>query len=148
MRKIVRRRRGGLANEYGNQTHIAFDGIHPTFKHVPPRAPRFSIQAVWSQRPSPRSRLPRVVKTYLEAELGSFDSGDVATWSTTDNDNIVRLGLGSKSSRGENGRSEETARKGVGGRWMSKGSEKVGRLRRVSCATGLALKLYLQQEYG
>lgn len=86
--------------------------------------------------------------TYLEAELGSFDSSDVATWSTTNHDDIVWLSLGSKSSRGENGRSEETARKGVGGRRMSKGSEKVGRLRRVSRATGLALRIYLQQEYG
>jgi hypothetical protein len=32
---------------------MAFEGIHPTFKHVPPRDPRFSIHAVWG-RTSPR----------------------------------------------------------------------------------------------
>jgi hypothetical protein len=26
---------------------MAFEGIHPTFRHVPPSAPRFSMQAVY-----------------------------------------------------------------------------------------------------
>jgi hypothetical protein len=28
---------------------MALEGIQPTFKHVPPRAPRFSIHAVWGK---------------------------------------------------------------------------------------------------
>lgn len=27
-------------------TYMALEGMQPTFRHVPPRAPRFSIQAV------------------------------------------------------------------------------------------------------
>lgn len=29
---------------------MAFDGIHPTFKQVPPNVPRFSMQAVLKER--------------------------------------------------------------------------------------------------
>lgn len=73
--------------------------------------------------------------TYLQSKLSSLDGGDVSTRSTTDNDDIVWLGLGSESSRGDSGRSEETARKGVGGGRVSKGSEKIGRLKSVSISS-------------
>jgi hypothetical protein len=29
---------------------IAFEGMQPTFKHVPPSVPRFSIHAVWERK--------------------------------------------------------------------------------------------------
>lgn len=59
---------------------IALEGMQPTLRHVPPREPRFSMQAVWVGL-SPR--LPAQVLNYLETELSSLYSGHVSTgtWS-------------------------------------------------------------------
>ena len=97
-------------------TYIALEGMQPTFKHVPPRAPRFSIQAVCLSvsmlvrypifgaaaiidvvisalssallvHPHPSGNL----EAHLEPKLGSLNSRHIATRSTADNDDIVRI---------------------------------------------------------
>jgi hypothetical protein len=76
--------------------------MQPTFKQVPPREPRFSMQVTFIRERScqpklPIEPIPRVTnsgfssETNLHALLSSLDSSDVASNATTDNNEILLL---------------------------------------------------------
>ena len=76
-----------------------FEGMQPTFKQVPPRVPRFSMQVTFtrtlgvSSDPSQHSHETRArdnESTYLEALLTGLDGSNVAG-NTTSNDDEVLL---------------------------------------------------------
>ena len=68
-----------------------FEGMHPTFRHVPPRAPRFSTHAVCVDSRHQRTRSPDVVSLrrkgsgsiHLQALLCSLDGRHIASGTAT-----------------------------------------------------------------
>jgi hypothetical protein len=73
---------------------IAFEGIHPTFKHVPPRDPRFSIHAVWGRtNPQIKKKAEDKGRTHLETELSGLNGSHVSTRSCHENAQISVLDI-------------------------------------------------------
>lgn len=71
---------------------MALDGIHPTFKQVPPKVPRDSTQAVYRIRKNKNiAHFYYFKQTNLQTELGCLNSSNISTRSTTNNDNIVGI---------------------------------------------------------
>lgn len=68
---------------------MAFDGIHPTFRHVPPRDPRFSIHAVYIIVLSLRVRRD-TSDTYPQSKLCRLDCSHVSSWAYTKNLSIEK----------------------------------------------------------
>jgi hypothetical protein len=68
-----------------------FDGMQPTFRHVPPSAPRFSMQATFQTRSQPCDSLSfSPFDPYLHSLLAGFNSSDV-TSDTSPNDHEILL---------------------------------------------------------
>lgn len=77
--------------------------MQPTFRQVPPRRPRFSIQAVYARsmnvskgvkkKKKKKSRKAKShsesVKTHLQTFLAGLDSSDVTSDTTTNDNHIV-----------------------------------------------------------
>lgn len=74
--------------------------MQPTFRQVPPRRPRFSIQAVYARSMNvskgvkkKKSRKAKShsesVKTHLQTFLAGLDSSDVTSDTTTNDNHIV-----------------------------------------------------------
>ena len=63
--------------------NIAFEGIHPTFRQVPPSEPLFSIHAVCAKQKKGIKYERRYKRekqhTHPQTELGSLDRCDVST---------------------------------------------------------------------
>lgn len=57
---------------------MALEGMHPTLRQVPPREPRFSMQAVWVVLSA--SHYSRGMK-YLQTKLGSLDGSNISSGS-------------------------------------------------------------------
>lgn len=57
---------------------MAFEGMQPTFKHVPPNDPRFSTQAVYRTSFSFYINAIDGKDTNSESELSCLDGTDVA----------------------------------------------------------------------
>lgn len=73
----------------------ALEGMQPTFKHVPPRLPRFSTHVTCGTRvrsagAGAEEERGLVRRAYFEAELGSFDCSNVAAGPSADNDDILQ----------------------------------------------------------
>jgi hypothetical protein len=109
---------------------MALEGMQPTFKQVPPRAPRFSMQTVWGQKlVQVPFRSTRKNKAYLHAELGGLDSSDVATGATADDGEVIGASL-----RGEATDAEEAAGRSVRRSGVGEGAEEARRLLGQSCS--------------
>ena len=103
-------------------TYIALEGMQPTLRHVPPRAPRLSMQTVCEMLVPICDAFS---STNLETKLGGLDGSDVATWTcnrqlprvlskaltTTDDSNIVRRVLGRKVANRDQALTAEMASK-------------------------------------
>jgi hypothetical protein len=105
------------------KTHIALEGMQPTFKQVPPSLPRFSMQTVWEacQHNVLYARNP--IPSHLEAKLGGLDGSNVTTGATTNDNNIVGASLRREAADGE-----ETAAGRVRARGVGEGAEEASGL--------------------
>ena len=84
---------------------MALEGMQPTLRQVPPRAPRFSMQAVWvgfglekNQKTEEGCTRKASDQTYLKTELSSLDGSNVATGATADDEDVIRVGAGGEAS--------------------------------------------------
>lgn len=64
--------------------------MHPTLRHVPPREPRFSMQATYDCLESHFGCVWKLF-SYLEASLTCFDRCNIARDTSADNHKILLL---------------------------------------------------------
>lgn len=66
--------------------------MQPTFRQVPPRVPRFSMQVTYAKGVDISSSQHNFdTNTYLHALLASLDGGDIASDTTSDDDKVLVL---------------------------------------------------------
>ena len=97
---------------------MALEGMQPTLRQVPPRAPRFSMQAVWvgfglekNQKTEEGCTRKANDQTYLKTELSSLDGSNVATGATANDDDIVWLSTSGEATALNTRKSRDDARK-------------------------------------